>query len=213
MKFLLGFILGILAVSATVYVYLRVGHLPVAVADQPFLLERELVSTSLQARIDKEMPRLALIQPSQTNFEAGAHIYRQECAVCHGVYGRPSRFADHMYPDAPQLWAPHGDGVVGVSDDPPGETYWKIANGIRLTGMPAFDKLLSPTQMWQVTWLLARADKPLPAGALHVLKQPGELDRLPAALAQKPSDQSQTGMNLNAAPSPLPADEVTRDGK
>jgi len=27
--------------------------------------------------------------------------------------------------------------VVGVSDDEPGETYWKVANGIRLTGMPA----------------------------------------------------------------------------
>ena len=181
MKFLLGFLLGVLAVPATVYVYLRVGHLPVAVADEPFLLERELVSTALHARIDKEMPGLAPIQPSQTNLEAGAHIYRQQCAACHGVYGRPSRFADHMYPDAPELWAPHGDGVVGVSDDPPGETYWKIANGIRLTGMPAFDKVLSPTQMWQVTWLLARADKPPPAGVLHVLKQPLDLD--PAALA------------------------------
>ena len=77
-----------------------------------------------------------------------------------------------MYPDAPQLWQPHGAGVVGVSDDPPGETYWKVKNGIRLTGMPSFDKVLNDTQMWQVTLLLANADKPLPADVLDTMKQP-----------------------------------------
>jgi hypothetical protein len=86
-----------------------------------------------------------------------------------------------MYPEAPQLWAPHRNGVVGVSDDPPGETYWKVANGIRLTGMPAFNKVLNETQMWQVSLLLANADKPLPADALSLLKQP--LDPDPQNLA------------------------------
>jgi hypothetical protein len=65
---------------------------------------------------------------------------------------------------------------VGVSDDPPGETYWKVANGIRLTGMPAYTKVLNPTQMWQVTLLLANADKPLPPGVLDLLKQPLDPD-------------------------------------
>ena len=46
-----------------------------------------------------------------------------------------------------------------MSDDPVGETYWKVANGIRLTGMPSFDKVLNETQMWQVSLLLANADK------------------------------------------------------
>jgi mono/diheme cytochrome c family protein len=62
--------------------------------------------------------------------------------------------------------------VVGVSDDLPGETYWKVRNGIRLTGMPAFKDVLNDTQMWQVTLLLANADKPLPADVLDMLKQP-----------------------------------------
>ena len=70
-----------------------------------------------------------------------------------------------MFPRAPQLWAKHKNGAVGVSDDPVGETYWKVKNGIRLTGMPAYDKALTDTQMWQVTLLLSRADKPLPAEA------------------------------------------------
>ena len=58
---------------------------------------------------------------------------------------------------------------MGVSDDPPGETYWKVANGIRLTGMPSFKSVLTETEMWQVSLLLANADKPLPPEALEIL--------------------------------------------
>jgi len=58
-----------------------------------------------------------------------------------------------------------------VSDDPAGETYWKVANGIRLTGMPGFTGSLSTDQMWQVTLLLANSDK-LPASVRTVLQQP-----------------------------------------
>jgi thiosulfate dehydrogenase len=47
-----------------------------------------------------------------------------------------------MYPKPPQLF--HGKGVT---DDPVSESYWKVANGIRLTGMPAFKTKLSDTQV------------------------------------------------------------------
>jgi mono/diheme cytochrome c family protein len=78
-----------------------------------------------------------------------------------------------MYPTAPQLWKAHRKGkVVGVSDDEPGETYWKVANGIRLTGMPAYDHVLTDTQMWQVTLLLKNADQPLPDPVMKILTAP-----------------------------------------
>ena len=76
---------------------------------------------------------------------------------------------------------PHRNGVVGVSDDPPGETYWKVANGIRLTGMPSYTKILNETQMWQVSVLLANADKPLPPQVMESLKKPLESDIPPPA--------------------------------
>ena len=76
-----------------------------------------------------------------------------------------------MYPPAPQLWKKHAVGsVVGVSDDEPGETYWKVANGIRLTGMPAYKQMLTDTEIWQVSLLLANADKPLPPAAVEILR-------------------------------------------
>jgi mono/diheme cytochrome c family protein len=205
--FLLGLILGLLAIPLVVFVHFRFGHPPVAVGDQPYQMEEQLVSVPLHARIDREMPKSSPIEPSATNLESGAHIYRQQCASCHGLYGLPSSFAAHMYPSAPQLWAPHRDGVVGVSDDPSGETYWKVANGIRLSGMPAYDKILNPTQMWQVSLLLANADKPLPPGTLDLLKQPLDLD--PAALRlQAPNvpNQKMTDQQMNSMPPAMPPD-------
>jgi len=208
-SFLVGLILGILILPAIVFVYFQVGWPPVAVADQPFPLERQIVHFPLRARIGKEMPKSSPIEASATNLEAGAHLYRQQCATCHGLYGRPADFAAHMYPHAPQLWAPHRNGVVGVSDDPPGETYWKVANGIRLTGMPSFDKVLNPTQMWQVTLLLANADKPLPPGVLDLLKQPLDLDPVSLAPATANSGPAQkiTDIQMNSMPPPVPPDQ------
>jgi mono/diheme cytochrome c family protein len=58
-----------------------------------------------------------------------------------------------------------------VTDDAPGETYWKVANGIRLTGMPGFNVSLSSEQIWQVSLLLSDAGK-LPAAARAALQEP-----------------------------------------
>jgi hypothetical protein len=40
-----------------------------------------------------------------------------------------------------------------------GETYWKVKNGIRLTGMPGYGASLSDSELWQVSLLLLHADK------------------------------------------------------
>ena len=175
-SFLGGLIIGLLVVPVCIALYLNWGSLPVATGDAPFPFEARLVHFPLHARIDRELVKTPPVEASPTNLEIGAHIYRRQCAVCHGLYGLPSSFAKGMYPQAPQLWEPHRDGVVGVSDDPPGETYWKVANGIRLSGMPAFNHVLNQTEMWQVSQLLANADKPQPPGVLTLLKQPLDLD-------------------------------------
>ena len=46
-----------------------------------------------------------------------------------------------------------------MTDDSAGETYWKVSGGIRMTGMPGYSGALSTTQIWQVSLLLANADK------------------------------------------------------
>jgi len=163
-KFLVGLILGLVLVPAAVYFYFSTGMAPVATAAPPMPFERTAARMALHARMDKEIPKNAPIPADEAALTAGAQIYKDHCAVCHGLPGQPpTAIASGMFPKPPKLM----EGK-GVTDDTPGETYWKVAGGIRMTGMPGFDKALSTTQMWQVSLLCANADK-LPAGAKHVL--------------------------------------------
>lgn len=142
--------------------------------------EKTFARMGLHGRMDKEYPRNVPIQGTPENYMAGAHIYREHCAVCHGVAGQqPTSVAKGMYPQPPQLLDPKHM----VTDDPAGETYWKVANGIRMTGMPSFHQSLSTTQIWQVSVMLANADK-LPPDANVLLSQPLPSEQ-PAAAASK----------------------------
>ena len=184
-RILLGVVIGIVLVPLAVMGWFKFGHPPVAVADAQLPFERQIVNVPMHARIDSEMVKKPPIQADDATLVAGAQIYHEQCAACHGLKGKPVSFASHMFPRAPGLLEKHRNGnAVGVSNDPPGETYWKVANGIRLTGMPSYKEVLTETQMWQVSQLLANADKPLPPAAVEILK--GEQPGTPAPVATKP---------------------------
>lgn len=168
-KVVAGFLLGILVVVLGAFLYLRYGAPPVATADAPFPFERAIVSVPLDARIARQIKQPPF-GTSEEVFEAGAKVYRAQCAACHGTPGHDVAFAKHMYPAAPQLWKKHGSSnVVGVSDDEAGATEWRVENGIRLTGMPAYNHVLSDTEMWDVSLLLKNADQPLPEPVMALL--------------------------------------------
>jgi mono/diheme cytochrome c family protein len=159
--FFLGVLVTLILAVGGVWLYLRFGSLPVATADAPFPLERQIVRLPMKARIlhDMQQPPFS---PDEQTYEEGARLYAAQCAACHGTPGHDVAFAQWMYPHAPQLFKKHGRrNVVGVSDDDAGETFWKVKNGIRLTGMPAFQHVLSDQQMWDVTLLLKAAGQPL----------------------------------------------------
>jgi thiosulfate dehydrogenase len=170
---LLFLLLGILIVPVVAWCYLSFGHPPVAVDDPAFPMEQQIVHGPLNARIEKELPGKSPVPVNETTLTEAAGIYVSSCAFCHGVPNKPSKIGQNMYPDVPQLWERHhGGAVVGVSDDPVGETYWKVKNGIRLTGMPSYAKVLTDAEIWEVSNLLAAADKPLSPAVQNILAQP-----------------------------------------
>ncbi len=167
MKFIVGMLLGLLVMPFGAYLYFTGGSAPVATTDSDMPFETFFAHKALNARIAKDMPKNVPLQPTEGGYLDGAALYKQHCAVCHGLPLAPkTAIAAGMYPRPPLLF----EGK-GVTDDPPGESYWKIFNGIRLTGMPGFSKSLSETQMWQVALLLANADK-LPPSAKAALVAP-----------------------------------------
>ena len=174
-SFLLGVTATIVALFLGADLYLKYGKPPVATADPSFPMEAQIVHVPLEARIKREM-QAPPFQPDEQVYQAGAQIYVKQCASCHGTPGHDVPFAKWMFPKAPQLWQKHGDGVVGVSDDEVGETYWKVDNGIRLTGMPSYQKVMSSQEMWQVAWLVKSADKPLSTQVQAILKGAAEVN-------------------------------------
>ncbi len=167
MRFAAGFIFAFLVAGAFIYGYFKYGFAPVATSSSPWPFEKQLAHMALNARIEKEAPKNPTFQPSESDLQEGAHLYREHCSACHGLPGQnKTAIAAGMYPDPPQLLK-----GKGVTDDPASETYWKVANGIRLTGMPGYSRSLSEKQMWEVSFLLAEADK-LPGSVNDILSKP-----------------------------------------
>jgi thiosulfate dehydrogenase len=162
---IVGFFVGLFLLPVFIYLYLAFGRPPVATTDPPFPLEQKIVAIPLNARIKREMPAGLPIPANDDNLNAGAGVYEDKCEECHGSADAPSAIGRAMFPQAPQFWVKGNSGAMNVGDDPTGATYWVVKNGIRLTGMPAYGKALSETQLWQVSLLLSMADKPLPADA------------------------------------------------
>ncbi|MBV8206981.1 MAG: cytochrome c [Acidobacteria bacterium] len=165
--FVIGFVVALACVAGSVYFYFSAGAAPVAVSAQAMPFERSLAQKALRARVEKEMPKAPPPVPANDeNYMAGAHIYAEHCAVCHGLPGQDSEMGRNEFPRAPQLFK-----GTGVTDDPAGETYWKVVNGIRLTGMPQFKGHISDTEAWQVSILLANADKIGPSVRQYLASQ------------------------------------------
>ena len=167
-KFLAGLLLGIALVPLGVYVYLRSGFAPVATWAPPMPFERFLVATAMGATIRRQEQPIQLAGPTSASLVAGAQVYRNNCAVCRGLPGQaPTTVARGMYPRPPLFFRPNAKKI----DDPAEETYWKVENGIRLTGMPSWGASLSDMQIRNLTGLLEDA-KTLPAAAISVLQPP-----------------------------------------
>ena len=163
-------LVGAILVPAAAIAYLLSGYAPAAAADPAFPLKSRIAELALQARIKREAPIRDLSQMSTADPLTGANIYKKECAVCHGLPDQPTpAIATGMFPEAPQFMKPQlrggrtpdPQGTPGTGPRPgahaprPDGDYWRVKNGVRLAGMPSYQKILTDDQMWQMVGLLA----------------------------------------------------------
>jgi thiosulfate dehydrogenase len=166
---LVGILLGLLLVLGGVYFYFASGRAPVATKAPEMPFEHKLAHVALDAYLNKLPHAKPAVPEDERNFLEGARVYKENCAVCHGLPGEPkTMIADGMFPAPPQLFK-----GTGVTDDEPWETYWKVSGGIRMTGMPGYSERLSETKMWQVSVLLKNADKISPSVKAELAVDPG----------------------------------------
>jgi mono/diheme cytochrome c family protein len=157
--FVLGIVTAFMGFVVGAYLFVRAGGVPMETSAKPLPLEKTVARLALRASLGNAAAEKDPLLVDDANMLAGVDQYKEHCAVCHGMPGRPpTPISKGMFPPPPQLF--EKDDMV--TRDPEGITYWKVTHGIRLTGMPGFGGALSNTQRWQVTMLVARADKLLP---------------------------------------------------
>ncbi len=70
--------------------------------------------------------------------------YHEMCVTCHGAPGVPaSEIGKGLNPFPPEL-------NEEAEELTPGELYWVVENGIKMTGMPAFGPTHSDEQVWAI---------------------------------------------------------------
>ncbi|MGB7436918.1 MAG: c-type cytochrome [Candidatus Acidiferrum sp.] len=174
---ILGVVIGVLLIIFGVYFYFAGGYAPVATNANQMPFEHKLAHMAQHAYLDKKPHLPSPVPADETNFIAGAKVYKDHCAVCHGLPGEPrTAIAEGMFPHPPQLFR-----GTGVTDDEVWETYWTAYDGIRMTGMPAFGEHLGETKTWQVSVLLKNADKISAAVKAELAAPPDASHMMPQA--------------------------------
>ncbi len=170
--FIGGFVAALVVLALVVFAAVETGVVPARADGPPLPGERWAARTSLNATIARQAPKPPYpFPPTDADVAQGATLYVQNCAVCHGTANTtPNAVARGLGVVQPPQFNKHG-----VSDDPEGETYWKIEHGIRFTGMPAYGKSLDQKSIWQITYFMKRVPDSLPAAAKSIWENPSQV--------------------------------------
>ena len=80
---------------------------------------------------------------------AGAGLYNEMCSSCHLAPGmQKTEISQGLYPRAPEL--SRGIGLT------PGEEFWTIKHGIKMTGMAAWGRTHNDTLIWDMVAFLRK---------------------------------------------------------
>jgi thiosulfate dehydrogenase len=165
-----GFIFGIVTMILILVLGLSfalMGFVSMRADSPPSKLETTLAGRVMDASVARSAPKVTNpVTADETNLVAGARLYSDHCALCHGDPAHPkSPLADSLNPPAPQF----NNDMAGM---PENENFYILQHGIRWTAMPGWKNVLSEQQTWQLVTLLGHMHD-LPAVAKQVFAEAG----------------------------------------
>jgi mono/diheme cytochrome c family protein len=175
-RFMAGVLSGVVAVCAVQLVValagLKLGLLSLNADAPPSAWETRLAGLAVHASIARHATKQSNPSPpTDENLVAGARIYREACARCHGnPTAGPSIYGASFYPPAPHL-----PGRSTRSTE--AELFWIVKYGIRNTAMPAWRRLLSDQDIWQVVAVMKRFDNLSPTVEAEWQRRGGAADQ------------------------------------
>lgn len=130
------------------------GAVSLSATTRPSKMEKAVAHAVLDASVRARAPRGKLAPTDTASLARGREAYRANCLVCHGVPGgEQSAIAAGLNPPVPDLGEPE---TQRRSD---GEIYFLVSGGVRLTGMPGFEKSLPEKTRWELVGFLRALPK------------------------------------------------------
>lgn len=162
-KLATGWVLGVLTPIVLGLTMACLGLLPSrANAPQP-AWAKAFTQMALHKYVERHAPRIVNpVAATEDNLLAGLNVFKDQCTGCHGDPTAPSAYGASFYPAAPQF-ASHPPRL------PDYQLFWIIRNGVRYSGMSAYDRqwdndrVKSDEQIWKVALFLSRLDTLPPA--------------------------------------------------
>ena len=136
----------ILAAVAVWLIVVYTGAYNVAASDRHADPVRWTLDTTMHRSVASRAGGVELpANPSQDLLAQGAGHYAQSCAHCHGAPGQdPAEWSRGMRPEPPHL-------TEAATEWTPEEVHWIVANGIKMSGMPAFGQHHSAEELVALT--------------------------------------------------------------
>jgi mono/diheme cytochrome c family protein len=153
-SFLGGVVATLLVVVGVPFLMINRGWIPVGADNPPGAMERRLTHMATDAYVARNAPKQENpTQPTAGNLIEGARAYEKHCALCHGgAAQRISPLRTRFSPPVPQI-------VNRVPRDEDANLWWITKHCTRLTGMPAWDGILSDDLMWKIIAFLKHSGK------------------------------------------------------
>src|ERR1700746_3628795 len=89
---LLGIVLTLVILLCFVYFYFSTGRAPIATTDRPMPFEMRLAHMAIDARVEKQQVAPSPVAAEEKTYLSGTEVYKENCAVCHGLPDQPKSF-------------------------------------------------------------------------------------------------------------------------
>ncbi len=140
---------GVLAVGGVAFVYSGSYDIAATVPHWPVTawLLQTVRNRSIATRAAGISPPPGL--ETEANLLMGVDHFSTHCAICHGAPSVPKDdIAEGLYPQPPNL-------AIAVKRFTPGELFWILKHGIKMTGMPAWSDHTDP-ELWAIVAFLEK---------------------------------------------------------
>jgi mono/diheme cytochrome c family protein len=151
---LIGALAIVVAVGATIFFF--GGFFNVAATEEdPGIVNWALIKVRMASVAHHAGGTPAINLDDPTIVQAGARAFAMRgCVNCHGAPGAPwQKFSEGLRPDPPDL------SEVGQQREP-GQLFWVIKNGIKMTGMPSFQLAgVEDKEIWSLVAFVKKLPK------------------------------------------------------